>query len=312
MKKLELDLELVKRLYFEDIRNLHEIGKELGCCKDTIISFLKKNNVEVDRPIAFERKRNDKGYCSLIKKLYCEENKTIIEISKELKISHELIVPILKNDPSIIIKQINDYDRPKRRNNKASFKKGEKRKLGIPWTEDQKQKLSDKKKEMYRNDPGLIKRVKAGQAKISPDIKRKMAEDSSVRMLKLLENGKLSLSNGFMTGSYTSKKTGEEMKYFSSYELKRFEFLDDQKDVKNFTTSHGIKIPYIGLSGNVKRYIPDILIEYDSGKIILEEVKGFVKSQQELELKNKAGKDFCEKSGFEFRIVFRKDLRVII
>jgi hypothetical protein len=112
-------------------------------------------------------------------------------------------------------------------------------------------------------------------------------------------------------GNYTSTKTGRSETYDSSYELRRFIFLDGCKRIKSWTKRHKIRIKY--LSGKKRRtYIPDILVEMTDGSKVLEEVKGHVFDRRNFVKKNIAARGYCLIKGMKFRIIFEKDLEVVV
>jgi hypothetical protein len=111
--------------------------------------------------------------------------------------------------------------------------------------------------------------------------------------------------------TYLSKKTGKLEFHDSSYELERFKTLDESSLVKTWTKRHGIRIGY--RSGRKRRkYIPDILVEYHDGRIILEEVKGYVFDKMNFARKNLAARLYCNLRNIEYRIIFRDDLKIVL
>lgn len=107
----------------------------------------------------------------------------------------------------------------------------------------------------------------------------------------------------------TSIKTGEEMFYLSSYERRRMEHLDVDERVSTFTNRHGIRLTY-ELDGELHTYIPDLLVTYDDGSIVLEEVKGYVQDERVFAAKNAAAIEYCSEHGWNFRVVYEKDLAI--
>lgn len=103
-------------------------------------------------------------------------------------------------------------------------------------------------------------------------------------------------------GFYISLKTGIKEFYHSSYELRRMIELDESHEVKYWTKRHKIRIQYYNNKRHI--YIPDFYIEYQNNKIIIEEVKGWVKDKIEFELKNECARNYCKKMGYDFIINF--------
>jgi hypothetical protein len=110
---------------------------------------------------------------------------------------------------------------------------------------------------------------------------------------------------------YISTKTGRKEFSDSSYELRRFKALDASPLVKFWTKKHKIRIRYH--DGFRKRwYLPDILVEFNSGKKIIEEVKGHVFEPFKFESKNFAAQKYCALNGMHFRIIYFKDLDKVV
>lgn len=80
---------------------------------------------------------------------------------------------------------------------------------------------------------------------------------------------------GIQHGWYTSSKTGNQEYYSSSYELRRMEELDIDDSVVTWTKNHDFIVKYT-LHDKVRAYKPDFYIEYVMGKLVIEEIKGFV------------------------------------
>lgn len=108
-------------------------------------------------------------------------------------------------------------------------------------------------------------------------------------------------------GWYTSKKSNHEMFYMSSYELRRLEFLESNKDTLWFSTNHLIKIPYEFQDGQ-HLYIPDIYVKWSNGTETLEEIKGYVRELEKHEAKMKAAKEYCQHHGMIYSLIFEEGL----
>ena len=107
-------------------------------------------------------------------------------------------------------------------------------------------------------------------------------------------------------GWYVSIKTGQREFYHSTFELRRMKALDDRLDVKTWTKHHSIRIKY-----DERTYVPDFLILMNDGSTILEEVKGWVASQEVFIRKNQMAKVFCRARGWTYRVVWEKDLETL-
>lgn len=113
----------------------------------------------------------------------------------------------------------------------------------------------------------------------------------------------------FKTGVHLSRM-GREEKYDSSFELRRFKALDAHPKVREWTRSHGIRIPY-HQGGKIHHYQPDILVTMEDGTVYLEEVKGRVFDTVKFVSKNLAARLFCESKGWKFRLVFAHALEFV-
>lgn len=75
----------------------------------------------------------------------------------------------------------------------------------------------------------------------------------------------------FNTGRFYSEKNGEELFYRSSYELAAFHILEQMSVVKGYSTECEI-IPY-EFEDAIRRYVPDLKVEYLDGSVDIIEVK---------------------------------------
>lgn len=110
-------------------------------------------------------------------------------------------------------------------------------------------------------------------------------------------------------GMYYSAKSGHEMFYASSYELKRLKHLETNVLCVKFTTKHKIQIQYV-IDGKPKKYIPDILVHWSDGSVTLEEIKGYVRDVDKFEAKKHYAEAFCEKHQMIYRVLYKKDLEI--
>ena len=112
--------------------------------------------------------------------------------------------------------------------------------------------------------------------------------------------------------------------YRSRWERETFKFLEQNPNVKKWA-SEEIKIPYLDFKGKLHRYYPDLYFELRNGKKYLVEIKPasqprppttsnhrrFIKEQVRFKInqaKWEAAKDFCARSGLEWRIWTERDL----
>ena len=109
-----------------------------------------------------------------------------------------------------------------------------------------------------------------------------------------LATGKYTTKNNWKTG-YFSKASGEVEWFDSSLEQSRMEFYESHG--LTWTKKHGIRIPYVSSKGVQTFYVPDFLLEID-GKLILEEMKGWIKEADKL--KAAAAIEYCKGNGMQY------------
>jgi len=134
--------------------------------------------------------------------------------------------------------------------------------------------------------------------------KKKIIEEHSKRMSLLIANGNHTptMNKNFVVGFY-DKKDGTREYYRSSYELQRMKELDSSLDVAKWTTKHRIRIPYEH-KGIKRNYIPDFLIEYRDGTVILEEVKGYINDVEVHNKKIMAAEKWAEENNCKYKLNF--------
>jgi len=109
----------------------------------------------------------------------------------------------------------------------------------------------------------------------SPEAKLKSYEN----FIKTLGTRKYGGWRGIKTGWYTSIKTNKMEYYQSSYELNRMIELDNDGEVISWTKQHPFLVEYL-INDVTKKYKPDFYIEYKNGIKCMEEVKGYVPSEE--------------------------------
>lgn len=108
-------------------------------------------------------------------------------------------------------------------------------------------------------------------------------------------------------GIYKSTKTGKTEFFDSSFELRRFKALDASPLVKTWTKDHKLRLPY-RLGRRRHRYVPDIVVEYNDGRMFLEEVKGHVYDPLKFVMKNGTAKVYCALKKWTYRIIWEDGL----
>jgi hypothetical protein len=117
----------------------------------------------------------------------------------------------------------------------------------------------------------------------------------------------------YHTGVYVSKKTGQACRYRSGWELSYLKWLDSNVNVKTFLYE-SVKIPYISniVTGRVRHYYPDFLIEFKDGSKQLVEIKPKRRvSQAKVQKKLKAAEAWCLEHGVTLQILTEVELKVM-
>lgn len=128
--------------------------------------------------------------------------------------------------------------------------------------------------------------------------KQKIGQKISNTKAELISSGKLNIKSKYYHHGYYKNEY-----YNSSYEFNRMKYYDDNNI--NWTKKHKIKINYIDVNGNKRYYIPDFKIFIDD-KIIIEEIKGFIK-ENDIE-KSLAAINFCKNLKWSYRFLLGKNL----
>jgi hypothetical protein len=119
-----------------------------------------------------------------------------------------------------------------------------------------------------------------------------------------------SLKKGFLNGIYTSLKTGKRETFESSYELRRFQALDNSPLVKTWGRAK-LRVRYkVGSKKHL--YHPDIFVIYNDGRIYLEEVKGYIFNKKVFLKKKFMAEWLCKQRGWEYRVLFEKDIDTVL
>lgn len=77
---------------------------------------------------------------------------------------------------------------------------------------------------------------------------------------------------GYKTGTFKSKKMGEDYTYRSSYEFAHFTKLENDPNVKTYNVEP-FGITYEDASGTKHVYIPDVFVQYQNGDVEIQEIK---------------------------------------
>jgi hypothetical protein len=136
----------------------------------------------------------------------------------------------------------------------------------------------------------------------------------SISMTKLFINKKIKPNTKFKHGHFFSKLNNKEFYYRSSYELEAYKLLDDD-DAQSIIKSWDVeclKIVYVDENKQLRYTVPDIFVEYKSGKKQLIECKNSWRlKDRRTQLKIEATKKYCDENGIVFSIWTEKELGII-
>lgn len=187
------------------------------------------------------------------------------------------------------------------------------------YGEDNPSKRIDVRKKISENNPmhndkfrekAKEERQKVGYEKTIA-LNKIMCKDKTIlekrvkTYCKNLSEGKIKLRNNWKCGDYV-QKSGIVEWFDSSYEEIRMKFFDDNNLI--WTKKHGIQIPYVNNKGLNTYYIPDFKI-IENNKIIIEEVKGWIKENDKL--KAMAGIKYCKENDYEYRFLLGENLKYV-
>jgi hypothetical protein len=85
-------------------------------------------------------------------------------------------------------------------------------------------------------------------------------------------------------------------------------FLDENDTVVFWTKNHGIVLVW---GPENRRYIPDFLVKLSDGSSFLEEVKGWIRDENEFYLKCAVARNYAKCHEMTFRVLFKNDLEIV-
>jgi len=116
----------------------------------------------------------------------------------------------------------------------------------------------------------------------------------------------------YITGSYTSTRSGQVCKYRSGWELKYMEHLDVNPDVISWSYE-SFTIEYVSnkKTGRVRKYIPDFRVEYVD-KIVIVEIKPSRRlGQPTVKKKMEAAERWCGEHGVALKVITEFELKLL-
>lgn len=112
---------------------------------------------------------------------------------------------------------------------------------------------------------------------------------------------------------FFSLKANKLLKSRSGWEYAYFQYLDNNQDVKSYEYE-SLKIPYLSnkKSGKIRNYIPDFIITYIDGTVLIVEIKP-KRFLEKLQIKKKliAAKEYAEKNKIQFKVLTEDDLNAL-
>ena len=119
-------------------------------------------------------------------------------------------------------------------------------------------------------------------------------------------------STKYFNGKFYSKKNKTTFTFRSSYELKFFLDLENNKKVDSYV-SESLNVPYIDSEGTRRTYIPDLLVLYTDGSMEVLEIKP--KSMvKDIDVQRKASacrsylQKYFKEENIRYRFITEKDL----
>lgn len=165
---------------------------------------------------------------------------------------------------------------------------------------DNKQILSNKSKDYNKKFGNSFKDHKHTEET------RKIMSDKFVQ--RVIDNGgKHPSVSGYKQGWFYSNKNNKEIAFDSSYEMRYYQILEDDDNIKCYYRS-GLKLTYI-LGNIVKTYNPDLIVEFLDGEKELIEIKPDRRlAEIEIVAKHNVAKEYCIRNNMNFRIVTEEHL----
>jgi hypothetical protein len=179
-------------------------------------------------------------------------------------------------------------------------------------SEETKKKHSVATTRYHREHPEFTEatRIRMKNRIVSEETKQRMSVTRSLRIKSgeiKINKDKISssivdlyINNGlkWAKGSYESTKTKKINHYRSSWELQLMKELDVDADV--VTWQHEPIVLNYNLSGNVKRYIPDFIVQRSSNTQLVEVKPNKLRSTPMNSAKRVAAIEYCVQKGWEY------------
>lgn len=142
-------------------------------------------------------------------------------------------------------------------------------------------------------------------AKTDPRLRAAGEKISDIISDKII-NGEWTHPTGFHSGWHDSPKAGRQF-HRSSYEKRYFELLDADPDVMTYQ-AEPFKLSYVW-EGEVKNYVPDVMVERNKGVKQLVEVKpSALLEDPKNVVKEKAGRVWCDANDVDYLLITEEEL----
>lgn len=178
-----------------------------------------------------------------------------------------------------------------------------KRKEDVNYCSWNKGKTKETDERVRKNGAATLGRKK------SKEHKQKISASVSNNIV----NKQIKTNSYYKHGSYFSKLNNKEFWYRSSYELEAYKLLDNE-DMQNIIKSWDVeclRISYIDENNQIRNTIPDILIEYKSGKKQLIDIKPSCRLNEKINiLRHKACEKYCKENNIIYSIWTEKELGI--
>jgi hypothetical protein len=172
-------------------------------------------------------------------------------------------------------------------------------------TAEAKRKIAAASKKRW-SDPAFHDRVAIKIATANRKLTKRRKQSKTERFQFLMGTRKRAFKHPYFHSGWISTQKAGKIYCHSGWEKLRAKQLDDDSEVVTYVREP-IRLLY-QLRGTTRVYFPDFSVAYIDGTIVLEEVKGPIPDKEMWRQKQKVGKTFCRKRGFEFRVVDSKKL----
>lgn len=186
--------------------------------------------------------------------------------------------------------------------------------VGIKISLANKGKPKPHTKEWNENLSKALKGIKSHRLnkKLSKEHRQNMSKAAIKRILKGENKSKL-----YKTGYFYSTLNNKKYWYRSGLELQAYKFLDD-RDSKSIIKSWRpckFYLKYKWPDNSIHRYLPDIFVEYKSGKKQIIEIKPVDYLERNYDNcleKAEAGEKFCKENDMVYSIWTEKELKGVV